>query len=397
MKKNTLSKKEQRDLEKKMAVLQESPDDPMAASRVGYLLNKEGRSEEASSYLWKAFRSFIKAAQYSMAVMVADELLSIQIDNVEILHKLSQVADQKDMEIPVLEIYKKYKGFHPLPLFSGLGEIEFLQLLKASRFHDVKKNKAIIKEGAKGDDIYLIAEGRVRVTKKAKDKRETLLGHLETGDFLGEIAYMSDRKRSATIAAENPCQLLSWEANAIRDLNKRHPHITTVLFQAFWERSLDTALCLSPLFSHLDQRNRQRLIKKFHKKTYPPQDIVLKEGEENPEGNLYLIKKGEAAVFTDEAGDFTNPIAVLKAGDIFGEYSTLSNKPCTATVKARTPLEVFTLHRSAFLEIIKEDTQVALSLEAISKQRLDETLLHMSYFQLIQDLGDLPSKLSKTS
>jgi CRP-like cAMP-binding protein len=88
---------------------------------------------------------------------------------------------------------------------------------------------------------------------------------------------------------------------------------------------------------------------------------------------------------------------VLKAGDIFGEYSTLSNKPCTATVKARTPLEVFTLHRSAFLEIIKEDTQVALSLEAISKQRLDETLLHMSYFQLIQDLGDLPSKLSKTS
>jgi CRP-like cAMP-binding protein len=397
MTKDTLSKKEQRDLEKKMAVLEESPDDPMAASRVGYLLNKADRAEEASSYLWKAFRSFIKAGQHSMAVMVADELLSIQIDNVEILHKLSQMADQKEMEIPVLEVYKKYKGFHPLPLFSKLGEIEFLRLLKASRFHDVKKNKTIIKEGAKGDDIYLIAEGRVRVTKKAKGKREILLGYLDKGDFLGEIAYMSDRKRSATIAAENPCQLLSWEANAIMDLNEQHPHIASVLFQAFWERSLDTALSLSPLFSHLDKGKRQGLIEKFHKKTYPPQEIVLKEGEENPEGNLYLIKKGEAAVFTDEAGDFAHPIAVLKAGDIFGEYSTLSNRPCTATVKARTPLEVFTLHRSAFLEIIKEDTQVALSLEATSKERLDETLLHMSYFQLIQDLGDLSSKLSKKS
>jgi CRP-like cAMP-binding protein len=388
VKKDILSKKEQKDLEKKMAVLKESPDDPMAASRVGYLLNKAGRAEEASSYLWKAFRSFIKAGQYSLAVMVADELLSIHADNVEILHKLSQMADQREMEIPVLEIYKKYKGFHHLPLFSGLGEIEFLQLLKASRFHDVKQKKSIIKEGVRGDDIYLIAEGRVRVTKKAKGKREILLGHLEKGDFLGEIAYMSDRKRSATITAENPCQLLSWEGNAIRELNKRHPHITTVLFQAFWERSLDTVLSLSPLFSHLDKGKRQRIIKKFHKKTYPPQEIVLKEGEENPEGNLYLIKKGEAAVFTETRGSFKKPLAILKIGDIFGEYTALSNKLCTATVMSRIPLEVLTLKRSVFLDIIKEDKQVAQILKEIQEERLDESLVHMSYFQLIQELGE---------
>lgn len=388
MKKDILSKKEQKDLEKKMAVLKESPDDPMAASRVGYLLNKAGRAEEASSYLWKAFRSFIKAGQYSLAVMVADELLSIHADNVEILHKLSQMADQREMKIPVLEIYKKYKGFHHLPLFSELGEIEFLQLLKASRFHDVKQKKSIIKEGVRGDDIYLIAEGRVRVTKKAKGKREILLGHLEKGDFLGEIAYMSDRKRSATITAENPCQLLSWEGNAVRELNKRHPHITTVLFQAFWERSLDTVLSLSPLFSHLDKGKRQRIIKKFHKKTYPPQEIVLKEGEENPEGNLYLIKKGEAAVFTETRGSFKKPLAILKIGDIFGEYTALSNKLCTATVMSRIPLEVLTLKRSVFLDIIKEDKQVAQILKEIQEERLDESLVHMSYFQLIQELGE---------
>jgi CRP-like cAMP-binding protein len=388
VKKDILSKKEQKDLEKKMAVLKESPDDPMAASRVGYLLNKAGRAEEASSYLWKAFRSFIKAGQYSLAVMVADELLSIHADNVEILHKLSQMADQREMKIPVLEIYKKYKGFHHLPLFSELGEIEFLQLLKASRFHDVKQKKSIIKEGVRGDDIYLIAEGRVRVTKKAKGKREILLGHLEKGDFLGEIAYMSDRKRSATITAENPCQLLSWEGNAVRELNKRHPHITTVLFQAFWERSLDTVLSLSPLFSHLDKGKRQRIIKKFHKKTYPPQEIVLKEGEENPEGNLYLIKKGEAAVFTETRGSFKKPLAILKIGDIFGEYTALSNKLCTATVMSRIPLEVLTLKRSVFLDIIKEDKQVAQILKEIQEERLDESLVHMSYFQLIQELGE---------
>ena len=98
MKKQTLSKGEQKDLEKKMALLEESPDDAMAASRVGYLLNKTGQGEDPCSYLWMAFRSFVKTGQYSMAVMVADELLSIQANNVEIMHQLSQIADQKDIE-----------------------------------------------------------------------------------------------------------------------------------------------------------------------------------------------------------------------------------------------------------------------------------------------------------
>jgi len=388
MKKDTLSKKEQRDLEKKMAVLKESPDDPMAASRVGYLLNKEGRAEEASSYLLIAFRSFIKAGQYSMAVMVADELLSIHVDNVEIMHKLSQMADQKEMEIPVLEIYKKYKGFHHLPLFSELGEIEFLQLLKASRFHDVKKNKAIIKEGAKGDDIYLIVDGNVRVTKKGKDKKEILLGSLERGDFLGEIAFMSDRRRSATITADIPCQLLSWRGEAIKDLNDRHTKVTKVLFQAFWERSLDTVMSLSPLFSHLDKHKRQNILNEFQTKSYPPKEVILSEGEENPEGTLFIIKKGEAAVFSETRGSFKKPLAILKIGDIFGEYTALSKKLCTATVMSRIPLEVLTLTRSVFLDIIKEDKQVAQILKEIQEERLDESLVHMSYFQLIQELGE---------
>ena len=386
--KHTLSRGEQKDLEKKIALLKESPDDPMAASRVGYLLNKAGREEEASSYLWMAFRSFVKSGQYSMSVMVADELLSIHADNVEIMHQLSQMANQKDIEIPVLEIYKKYKGFHRLPLFSALTEMEFLQLLKASRYHDVRKDKAIIKEGAKGDDIYLITKGRVQVTKKTKGKKETLLGTLDEGDFMGEIAFMSDRSRSATIKAETSCQLLSWEAAAIKDLNEQHPQVTQILFQAFWERSLDTVLSLSPLFSHMDKIKRSEIIKQFEAKSYSPNEIVLSEGEENPEGTLYIIKKGEAAVFTEETGDFKHPIAVLKVGDIFGEYSVLSNKPCTATVTARVPLEVLTLNRSSFVEIIKQDTQVAQILEEIREERLDKTMLHMSYFQLIPDLRE---------
>lgn len=388
VKKKELTKSEQKDLEKKSAQLEENPDDAMAASRVGYLLNKEGRREKALGYLWKAFRSFIKSGQYSMAVMIADELLSVRANNVEIMHELSRLADQKDLEVPVLKLYKKYKDFNKIPLFSELSEIEFLQLLKASKYHNVNRNRKILKEGAKGEEIYLIVEGSVCVNKKGREKGDVLLGKLASGDFLGEMAYMSDRRRSATVVADVPCQLLSWEGKSIRALHDRHPQVTQILFQAFWERSLDTVLSLSPLFSHLEKNKRGRIIKRLQSKTYSPEEIVLNEGDENPEGILYVVKKGEAVVFHQERRDYRRPIASLQVGDIFGEYSALTNRPCTATVAARTVLEVVTLKKDDFAEIIKDDKEAARILDEIQKERLGETLLRMSYFQLIQEMGE---------
>jgi CRP-like cAMP-binding protein len=386
-KKGGLSKSEQKDLQKKMAHLDESPDDAMAASRVGFLLNKAGKKDEAASHLWTAFRSFINTGQYSMAVMVADELLSIHTNNVEIMHELSKVADKKDLEVPVLKIYKKYKGFHEIPLFSALSELEFLQLLKASKYHDIKKNKAIIKEGAKGDEIFLIVEGHVSVTKKDKKKKDLLLGTLDMGNFLGEIAYMSDRRRSATVTADVQCQLLSWEGKAIRQLNKKHPQVTEVLYNAFWERSLDMVLSLSPLFSHLKKNKRNSIIKKFKPKSYQPKDVILREGTENQEGALYIIKKGKAAVFSEKKGNFRHPLAMLGVGDIFGEYSVITNDPCTATVMAKTPLDVIMLQRSDFANVINTDKESVRILNEIENERLDEPSLQMSYFKLMENMG----------
>lgn len=386
-KKPGLTAKEEKELEKKIEQLGETPEDPMLASRAGYLLNKAERRGDALKYLWLAFNNFIRAGQYSMAVMVADELLSIQANNVEIMHRLAQVADQKDIEVPVLKVYEKYKGFHQIPLFSHLSEIEFLQLLKASKYHDVKPNKTIIKEGAKGDDIFLIVDGRVRVVKKWKRKKDTVVGNLGQGDFMGEIAYMADKRRSASIIAEISCQLLSWKGEAIRELNERHPQVTQVLFKAFWERSLDTVMSLSPLFMHMDRAQRKAVIDRFEQKTYEPREVILQEETENPEGAIYIVKKGEAAVYSKEKGSFRRPVALLKIGDIFGEYSALLDKPCTATVTAKTELEVLALQRNVFMEMVSRDAAMAQILERLGGERLQETVLHMPYFQLIQELG----------
>ena len=383
----TLSKKEAAELAKLLAQLEETPDETGAASRAGVLLNKAGRYTDASKYLWQAFRSFISGGQYRKAVKVADELLSIHTNDVEIMHRLSRMAAQEDLEVPVLEIYKRFKGFHKIPLFSDLSELEYLQLLKASKFHAVKQNKSIIKEGAKGNDIYLIVEGHVRVEKKIEKKSTAVVGSLEEGDFMGEIAFMADKRRSASIIAEVPCKLLSWKAAAITELNTHHPQITQVLYKAFWERSLDTVLSLSPLFKHMSKEERQAIVEKFQPKTYAPKEVILREGEENPERAIYIVKKGETVVFSEENGSFKHPLARHKIGDIFGEYSSLLEKSCTATVMAKTALEVFTLRRDDLIEIVKKDSTMARRLQEFGALRIEEAMVQLPYFQLVRELG----------
>jgi len=384
--KHALSRKEKKDLEKQRALLKESPDDAQAASRVGYLLEKAGRREESLEYLWAAFINFVKNGRYSMAIMIADELLSIEVNNLEIMHRLSQMAHDKDLEIPALKFYKKHKKFHTLPLFSELNELEFLQLLKISSLHSLKKNRVLIREGAKGNEIYFLAKGSMKVSRKAKGKKDIILGALEEGDFMGEIAYMSDKKRSATISANTDCQLLSWRADDIRDLSQNHPPVYNVLHNTFWDRSIDTIITLSPLFKHLDGAKRKKIKDEFRMATHEPGDIILQEGMENLEKSLYIIKKGEAAVFTEKIGSRKKPMAILRVGDIFGEYSAISGKPCTATVMARTPLQLLTSGKSALVEIIRDDPELLQKLEGLKTERFGDTLQHMSYFQYIQDL-----------
>ncbi|MCP4156612.1 MAG: cyclic nucleotide-binding domain-containing protein [bacterium] len=376
--------REKEELHPRIQLPENEPGDPQTASRTGYLLSKEGRNEEALPYLWNAFRGFIKQEKYSTAVMVADELFSIETYNLEILHQLSKLADEEGIEIPVLEIYKKYQKFHDLPLFYQLDDFRFMQLLKASSYHTFTRGEVIIKEGAKGDDIYFIAKGQVRVTRRSKEDKEMVLGFIETGDFLGEVAYMSDRKRSATITADTTCQLLSWDSEAITNLSANYPQVAKVIFSTFWERSMDTAICLCPIFARLPVNKRKEIIKHLKFKRYSSKETILSEGEVNNDA-LYIIKTGQAEVFSEKNG-MRKPVAVLRPGDIFGECSLFTDKPVNSTIKARTGMEVLALHRTVLEAIIANSPAVSRELLDTGFERINDIWLSFSFFRSVQKL-----------
>lgn len=70
-------------------------------------------------------------------------------------------------------------------------------------------NEVIIEEGSKGDWVYVVLEGQVKV-KKRTPKGLIVIDTLSEGDIFGEIAFLEgkDADRSATVmAAEGSVRL----------------------------------------------------------------------------------------------------------------------------------------------------------------------------------------------
>ena len=70
----------------------------------------------------------------------------------------------------------------------------------------VTAGDAIIRQGATGDSLFLVARGVVRVILE-QDGGELELATLIAGDFFGEMALLRDEPRTATCRAVTPCAL----------------------------------------------------------------------------------------------------------------------------------------------------------------------------------------------
>lgn len=78
---------------------------------------------------------------------------------------------------------------------------------------------------------------------------------------------------------------------------------------------------------------------------------------------VYFVVNGEVEIVKDE-----DVVAVLSKGDCFGEIALISDSPRTASVRASTPVDVVTVSRSAFKQMITHMPGVRESMEEIMAQ-----------------------------
>ena len=82
----------------------------------------------------------------------------------------------------------------------------------------------VLENGALGREIYLIVEGSVEVVK-AQGEEETFLGQRGPGELIGEMAFLEDRPRSATVRAIAPTLALEFSEIGLREALAEQPEL----------------------------------------------------------------------------------------------------------------------------------------------------------------------------
>jgi CRP/FNR family transcriptional regulator, cyclic AMP receptor protein len=116
-----------------------------------------------------------------------------------------------------------------VPIFSDLGEPEIVVLARLTKRVHFPKDAVVFFENAPGDSLFVIVEGRVRVTILGDDGREIILSLLGPGDFFGELALIDNEPRSATTIAEEDSELLCLSRADFEAVLKEHVSITKAL------------------------------------------------------------------------------------------------------------------------------------------------------------------------
>ena len=90
-----------------------------------------------------------------------------------------------------------------VPLFEGCSQKELGQISTLADEISQPAGATLIKEGAKGREFFVLVDGTVDIRRKGRK-----LGSLDTGDFFGEIALLTETPRSATVVTATPVRLL---------------------------------------------------------------------------------------------------------------------------------------------------------------------------------------------
>jgi putative ABC transport system ATP-binding protein len=120
------------------------------------------------------------------------------------------------------------------------------------------------------------------------------------------------------------------------------------------------------LFSHLTPVTLTNVADKMRLERHPAEATLMRQGDA---GDLfYLIRTGQVEVLITTDGQ-TRRVAVLGEGDFFGERALIRGEPRTATVRALSDLEVYTLGKDEFTSVVNSSPTFQSELRRVLFER----------------------------
>jgi len=118
-----------------------------------------------------------------------------------------------------------------VPFFQGLPADEFARVAEHLRRRTAPAGEIIVKQGAGGSSLFLVARGVIRVSRRDGGTSRDL-ATLMSGDFFGEMALLHGGPRTATCRAVTPCALYELRRDDVLTIRDSCPAMQEALVEA---------------------------------------------------------------------------------------------------------------------------------------------------------------------
>ena len=122
------------------------------------------------------------------------------------------------------------------PLFDALSEEDSRALRAMVLVVKLNRGERLFAEGDKGDKLYIIISGKIKLTKAAPDGRENLLSVHGPGEMFGELSLFDPVPRTASATAVTDAELAALAHDDVRTWLSTRPEVAMHLLQALAQR-----------------------------------------------------------------------------------------------------------------------------------------------------------------
>lgn len=118
-------------------------------------------------------------------------------------------------------------------LFEGLTQGQLAKVAQIGQTRSYPVGAFLFREGETGQDMFVLTEGKVRISKTVPGIGEEALAILEPGQYFGEMAVIEDSPRSADAIAHTSCTVWVIERSKLDQLMFTDKDLAYVLLWTF--------------------------------------------------------------------------------------------------------------------------------------------------------------------
>jgi CRP-like cAMP-binding protein len=123
-----------------------------------------------------------------------------------------------------------------IPLFSELSEKDLKEIIKLAVRQVYKKDNMILIEEEIGSTMFIILEGRVKISRISEEGREVILSILSEGDFFGEMSILDGQNRSANVVTLDDSKIMIIRREDFLQMLHDYPQIAINLLKELAHR-----------------------------------------------------------------------------------------------------------------------------------------------------------------